>query len=183
MGVDAEIEWAGGLPGAKEGYLVVGLVYIYALAPDVDGASQSRQQKFPVTDVFGHIEVVDGRIWLKPSGIACFAGDLPENEQKRRNTHALRLADSRLEIGGVHSNDTIVAQTFLACPRPKPETGRMKALPQNVMAFRIGGWAVHNLDQKMLKRLKKIADREGWTIEEAMTDAVREFVAECELEE
>ena len=59
----------------------------------------------------------------------------------------------------------------------------MKALPQNVMAFRIGGWAVHNLDQKMLKRLKKIADREGWTIEEAMTDAVREFVAECEREE
>jgi hypothetical protein len=59
----------------------------------------------------------------------------------------------------------------------------MKALPQNVTAFRIGGWAMHNLDQKMLRCLKKIADRKGRTLEEAMTDAVRSFLAECELEE
>ena len=57
---------------------VVGLVYICALAPDADETSQSQQDKFPRTDVFGHIEVADGRVWLKPSGIACFAGDLPE---------------------------------------------------------------------------------------------------------
>jgi pimeloyl-ACP methyl ester carboxylesterase len=61
---------------------VVGLVYIAALAPDADETSQSQQDKFPRTDVFGHIEVADGRVWLKPSGIACFAGDLPEQEQK-----------------------------------------------------------------------------------------------------
>ena len=61
---------------------VVGLVYICALAPDADETSQSQQDKFPRTDVFGHIEVADGRVWLKPSGIACFAGDLPEKEQK-----------------------------------------------------------------------------------------------------
>src|SRR5207302_916041 len=61
---------------------VVGLVYICALAPDADEMSQSLQEKFPRTDVFGHIEVADNRIWLKPSGIACFAGDLPEQEQK-----------------------------------------------------------------------------------------------------
>ena len=61
---------------------VVGLVYIAALAPDADDTSQSQQDKFPRTDVFGHIEVADGRVWLKPSGIACFAGDLPEQEQK-----------------------------------------------------------------------------------------------------
>ena len=59
-----------------------GLVYICALAPDGDETSQSLQDKFPRTDVFGHIEVADGRGWLKPSGIACFAGDLPEQEQK-----------------------------------------------------------------------------------------------------
>ena len=29
-----------------------------------------------------HIEVADGRIWLKADGIGCFAGDLPEAEQK-----------------------------------------------------------------------------------------------------
>jgi pimeloyl-ACP methyl ester carboxylesterase len=58
------------------------LVYICALAPDADETSQSQQDKFPRTDVFGHIEVADGRVWLKASGIACFAGDLPEQEQK-----------------------------------------------------------------------------------------------------
>lgn len=61
---------------------VAALVYICALAPDADETSQSLQEKFPRTDVFGHIEVADGHIWLKPSGIACFAGDLSEQEQK-----------------------------------------------------------------------------------------------------
>ena len=61
---------------------VAALVYIAALAPDADETSQSLQQKFPVTDVFSHIEVADGRIWLKPDGIEYFAGDLPEAEQK-----------------------------------------------------------------------------------------------------
>ena len=61
---------------------VAALVYIAALAPDETETSQSQQQKFPITDVFSHIEVADGRIWLRPSGIWCFAGDLPEEEQR-----------------------------------------------------------------------------------------------------
>jgi pimeloyl-ACP methyl ester carboxylesterase len=61
---------------------VAQLVYIAALAPDADETSQSLLGKFPTTDVFAHIEVTDGRIWLKPSGIPCFAGDLTEAEQK-----------------------------------------------------------------------------------------------------
>ncbi|WP_378950085.1 alpha/beta fold hydrolase [Mesorhizobium sp. ANAO-SY3R2] len=61
---------------------VAGLVYIAALAPDADETSQSLQAKFPVTDVFSHIEVTDGRVWLSPGGVPCFAGDLPEAEQK-----------------------------------------------------------------------------------------------------
>jgi len=61
---------------------VAGLVYIAALAPDGDETSQSQQEKFPRTDVFQHIDVTDGRIWLKPSGVGCFCGDLPEAEQK-----------------------------------------------------------------------------------------------------
>ena len=60
---------------------VAGLVYIAALAPDEDETSQSLQDQFPVTDVFSHIEIADGRIWLLPSGIGCFAGDLSEQEQ------------------------------------------------------------------------------------------------------
>jgi pimeloyl-ACP methyl ester carboxylesterase len=61
---------------------VAGLVYIAALAPDETETSQGQQDKFPVTDVFQHVEVADGRAWMLPSGAACFAGDLPEEEQK-----------------------------------------------------------------------------------------------------
>src|SRR5438128_12234921 len=61
---------------------VAGLVYIAALAPDESETAQSLQAKFPVTDVFAHIEIADGRVWLLPEGIGCFAGDLSEEEQK-----------------------------------------------------------------------------------------------------
>jgi pimeloyl-ACP methyl ester carboxylesterase len=61
---------------------VAGLVYLAALAPDDDETSQSQLDKFPTTDVFAHIEIADGRVWLLPDGIGCFAGDLPEQEQK-----------------------------------------------------------------------------------------------------
>jgi len=73
---------------------VAGLVYIAALAPDANETSQSQQAQFPVTEVFSHIEVADGRVWLKPEGIACFAGDLPEQEQRIVwATHAAPAAD------------------------------------------------------------------------------------------
>jgi pimeloyl-ACP methyl ester carboxylesterase len=61
---------------------VIGLVYIAALGPDADETSQSLQDNFPKTAAFGEIEVADGRVWLKPSGIGCFAGDLSSEEQK-----------------------------------------------------------------------------------------------------
>jgi pimeloyl-ACP methyl ester carboxylesterase len=54
---------------------VAALVYIAALAPDADETSQSQQAKFPVTDVFSHLEVADGRFWMLPDAIECFAGD------------------------------------------------------------------------------------------------------------
>lgn len=61
---------------------VVGLVYIAALAPDAGETSQSLIDRYPTTDIFAHIEVAQGRIWMKPDGITYFAGDLPEQEQK-----------------------------------------------------------------------------------------------------
>jgi pimeloyl-ACP methyl ester carboxylesterase len=61
---------------------VAALVYIAALAPDADETSQSQQEKYPVTDVFSHIEVADGRIWMLPAGVECFAGDLSEQDKK-----------------------------------------------------------------------------------------------------
>src|SRR5882724_4299766 len=73
---------------------VAGLIYVAALAPDTGETSQSLQAKFPVTDIFSHIEVEDGRVWMKPDGIVCFAGDLPQKEQKLVwATHAAPAAD------------------------------------------------------------------------------------------
>jgi pimeloyl-ACP methyl ester carboxylesterase len=60
---------------------VAGLVYISALAPDADETTQSQLEKFPVTDVLGHVEPAGGRLWLRPEGIEFFAGDLSPAEQ------------------------------------------------------------------------------------------------------
>ena len=61
---------------------VRGLVYLAALGVDENETSQSEQDKFAETEVFGHIEVAENRVWLLESGIGCFAGDLPEDEQQ-----------------------------------------------------------------------------------------------------
>jgi pimeloyl-ACP methyl ester carboxylesterase len=61
---------------------VAGLVYICAFAPDDNETTQSLSEKFPKTDIFDHIEIADGRIWLRDDGIDCFCGDLPEAEQQ-----------------------------------------------------------------------------------------------------
>ena len=70
------------ITGAGTDDRVGGLVYIAALAPDADETSQTQQSNFPKTDVLSYIEVADGRIWLLPEGIDCFAGDLSEQEKK-----------------------------------------------------------------------------------------------------
>src|SRR6202041_385368 len=69
------------IPGAGTDDRVAGLVYIAALAPDADETSQTQQSNFPKTDVFSHIDVKDGRIWLLPEGIDCFAGDFSAQEK------------------------------------------------------------------------------------------------------
>lgn len=61
---------------------VAGLVYIAALAPDGNETSQSQQAKYPVTDVFSYVAVADGRVWMLPKGVECFAGDLTEQEKQ-----------------------------------------------------------------------------------------------------
>jgi len=58
--------------------------------------------------------------------------------------------------------------------------------PKNVAPFTIGGWPVDALSPGTMRLLRKIADQDGWTIEEVMTAAMEEFVlgrkAEKELE-
>src|SRR5258708_7327603 len=70
------------ITGAVTDDRVAALVYICALAPEADETSQTQLSNFPTTDVFSHIEVVDGRIWLRPEGTKYFCGDLSEQEQK-----------------------------------------------------------------------------------------------------
>jgi len=80
---------------------VAALVYIAALGPDETETSQGQQDKFPKTEVFNHIEVADGRVWLKQSGPTAFAQDLTLEEQKLVHaTHfapALDLFDQKHE--------------------------------------------------------------------------------------
>jgi pimeloyl-ACP methyl ester carboxylesterase len=70
------------ITGAGTDDRVAGLVYIAALAPEVDETSQTQLSNYPTTDVFSQIEVVDGRTWLKREGTKYFCGDLSEEEQK-----------------------------------------------------------------------------------------------------
>ena len=90
------------ITGAGTDDRVAGLVYIAALASDADETSQTQQSNFPKTDVFSYIEVADGRIWLRPEGIDCFAGDLSEQEKKLVwATHFAPAADLfNAKVGG-----------------------------------------------------------------------------------
>ena len=61
---------------------VAALVYICALAPDEGETSQDEQSRHPKTAVFDHVEVNDGRLWLKRSGTPNFCGDLSQEDQE-----------------------------------------------------------------------------------------------------
>jgi pimeloyl-ACP methyl ester carboxylesterase len=83
---------------------VTALVYIAALGPDETETSQGQQDKFPQTDVFKHIEVADGRVWMKPDGVPYFAGDLtPEEQGIVWSTHFAPAADlfTQKQLDGV----------------------------------------------------------------------------------
>jgi pimeloyl-ACP methyl ester carboxylesterase len=83
---------------------VAALVYIAALGPDETETSQGQQDKFPKTDVFKQIEVADGRVWMKPDGVACFAGDLSPRRAGRRLCDPLRASPRSVypETAGWH---------------------------------------------------------------------------------
>lgn len=70
------------ITGAGNDERVRGLVYICALGPDEGETAQIQQDQFPKTEVFGYVDVTDGRVWMLPEGIGYFAGGLPDAEQK-----------------------------------------------------------------------------------------------------
>jgi len=61
---------------------VAELVYIAALCPDETETAQEQQEKFPKTDIFNHVEVAGGRVWLKPDAPKAFGGDLSAGKQR-----------------------------------------------------------------------------------------------------
>lgn len=69
------------ITGAGTDERVVGLVYIAAVAPDAGETVQDQLDKYP-SDIFGRVELADGRAWMLPNGTEFFAGDLPAAEQK-----------------------------------------------------------------------------------------------------
>ncbi len=75
--------WGGAvITGAGTDNRVAGLVYIAALAPEDGETGQSLLGRYPPTEIFSYIEIVDGRIRMLPEGIGYFAGDLSKEEQK-----------------------------------------------------------------------------------------------------
>lgn len=60
---------------------VAGLVYISALAPDETETTESQLAKFPAADITRFVEPKDGRLWMRPDGVECFAGDLSQAEK------------------------------------------------------------------------------------------------------
>ena len=74
---------------------------------------------------------------------------------------------------------------FLAPARKGAQNDGMKSVPKwpnNVAPFTIGGWPVDALSQGTMRLLRKIADQDGWTLEEVMTLAMEEFVARRKAE-
>ena len=109
---------------------VVGLVYISALAPDEDETAQGQQDKFPTTDVFGQIEVADGRIWMLPDGIECFAGDLSEEEKQivwaTATPPAANLFNEKLPGAAWKTKPSAY---IVAAQRPQPSTPSWSGSP------------------------------------------------------
>jgi len=61
----------------------------------------------------------------------------------------------------------------------------MKARPPNLIPFAPfdGVPPLHKLDQKMMRRLRKLADQTGWTVERCIREAIADFVAKHPAEE
>jgi pimeloyl-ACP methyl ester carboxylesterase len=84
---------------------VAALVYIAAVAPDAGETVQDQLDKYP-SDIFGRVEVDDGRAWMLPNGTEFFAGDLsPEDQKLVWATHYAPVSDlfrqQKLDANGV----------------------------------------------------------------------------------
>ncbi len=68
---------------------------------------------------------------------------------------------------------TIVWQKFLARGLKAAQDDDMKTLPQNVVPFVLPGLPpLNKLDQSMMRKLRKLADLTGWTVEDLIHEAI-----------
>jgi hypothetical protein len=59
----------------------------------------------------------------------------------------------------------------------------MKTLPQNIVPFVLRGLPpLHKLDQSMMRKLRKLANRTGSTVEDLIHEGILGFVAKCQAE-
>jgi predicted transcriptional regulator len=59
----------------------------------------------------------------------------------------------------------------------------MKTLPQNIVPFVLRGLPpLNKLDQNMMRKLRKLADLTGWTVEGLMHESILQVVAKEDLE-
>ena len=74
-------------------------------------------------------------------------------------------------------------QNFLA-PARKPAQRSMVRLPQNMTPFAPfdGLPPLHKVDQTMMRRLRELAHRRGWSVEHLMHEALEQWVAQCQVE-
>lgn len=57
----------------------------------------------------------------------------------------------------------------------------MKARPKNIVPFVLPGLPpLDGLDQRLMRKLRKLADRMGSTVEDLMHEGILDFVAKCQ---
>jgi hypothetical protein len=83
-----------------------------------------------------------------------------------------------------HLCHTFDSQKFLAGAPKRTKDGGMKTLPQNIVPFVLRGLPpLNKLDQSMMRKLRKLADLTGWTVEDLIHEGILKFVAKQEAEQ
>jgi hypothetical protein len=88
-----------------------------------------------------------------------------------------------VKIDSSHLCHTVDSQKFLAGAPKRAQDGRMKTLPQNIVPFALRGLPpLDKLDQSMMRKLRKLADLTGWTVEDLIHQGILKLVTEHEAE-
>jgi len=72
---------------------------------------------------------------------------------------------------------------FLANPAKEAEDDRMNTRPKNIVPFVLRGLPpLDQLDQRLMRKLRKLADRTGSTVEDLIYEGILEFVTKRQVE-